>query len=72
MAFLKAMNGPEAGTLYELTADECILGRHSDCTILIDVGAVSRHHSRVCLQSMQRRLDLPIRPFMRLVRRICF
>ncbi|MFV1966352.1 MAG: SpoIIE family protein phosphatase [Pirellulaceae bacterium] len=53
MAFLKANNGPEAGRHYDLTADEYILGRHPDCTIVIDVGAVSRRHCRIYHEASQ-------------------
>ena len=47
MAYLLAVNGPEAGKRYDLVEGEYILGRHPDCQIVIDVGAVSRHHCRV-------------------------
>src|SRR5687768_2073083 len=51
MPFLTVNNGPEAGKRYELTASEYILGRHPDCTIVIDVGAVSRHHCKLVKQA---------------------
>jgi len=47
MAFLKVKNGPEANKRYELTQKEYVLGRHPDCDIIIDVGAVSRMHCRL-------------------------
>jgi sigma-B regulation protein RsbU (phosphoserine phosphatase) len=47
MPALHVNNGPEAGKKYELTLPEYILGRHPECTIVIDVGAVSRHHCKV-------------------------
>ena len=47
MPFLMAVNGPEAGKQYELVQGESVLGRHPDCTIVVDVGAVSRHHCRI-------------------------
>lgn len=47
MPALNVNNGPEAGKKYELTLPEYILGRHPECTIVIDVGAVSRHHCKV-------------------------
>ncbi len=50
MAFLMAVNGPEAGKQYELSEGQYILGRHPDCSIVIDVGAVSRHHCRVTVR----------------------
>ena len=51
MPFLTVNNGPEAGKRYDLTASEYILGRHPDCTIVIDVGAVSRHHCKLHKQT---------------------
>ena len=51
MPFLTAENGPEAGTRYDLADGEHILGRHPDCDVVIDVGAVSRHHCKVIRRS---------------------
>ena len=53
MPFLTAENGPEAGTRYDLEDGEYILGRHPDCDIVIDVGAVSRHHCKVIRQAAE-------------------
>jgi len=50
MPFLLASNGPEAGKIYELSDGDNILGRHPDCSIVIDVGAVSRHHCKVTIR----------------------
>ena len=47
MALIRAENGPEAGTCYPLSDGKYVLGRHPDCDIVIDVGAVSRHHCRI-------------------------
>ncbi len=47
MAFLVASNGPDAGRRYELDVEECVVGRHPDCHVVVDVGAVSRHHARI-------------------------
>jgi serine phosphatase RsbU (regulator of sigma subunit)/pSer/pThr/pTyr-binding forkhead associated (FHA) protein len=47
MAFLTATNGPQAGKRYELTKTDSILGRHPDCDVVIDVGAVSRYHCKI-------------------------
>jgi phosphoserine phosphatase RsbU/P len=47
MAFLTANNGPRAGQRYELNRKESVLGRHPDCDVVIDVGAVSRYHCKV-------------------------
>ena len=53
MPFFEAENGPEAGRRYPLTGDPYILGRHPECDIVIDVGAVSRHHCRVFLEGSE-------------------
>lgn len=47
MPSLVANNGPEAGKPYPLNDGEYVLGRHPDCDIVIDVGAVSRYHCKV-------------------------
>jgi sigma-B regulation protein RsbU (phosphoserine phosphatase) len=47
MALLRAENGPNSGTRYPLEDGQYVLGRHPDCDIVIDVGAVSRHHCKV-------------------------
>ncbi|MDA1054465.1 MAG: SpoIIE family protein phosphatase [Planctomycetota bacterium] len=47
MAFLTANNGPQAGRRYELDRPESVLGRHPECDVVIDVGAVSRYHCKV-------------------------
>src|SRR5262245_48824701 len=47
MNYLLANNGPQAGHRYELAGDKWILGRHPDCDIVIEVGAVSRNHCQV-------------------------
>ena len=47
MYFLVANNGPQAGRKYELKGDKSILGRHPDCNVVIEVGAVSRNHCHV-------------------------
>jgi serine phosphatase RsbU (regulator of sigma subunit) len=44
MFYLQANNGPQAGRKYELKGEKHILGRHPDCDIVIEVGAVSRNH----------------------------
>jgi serine phosphatase RsbU (regulator of sigma subunit) len=47
MAFLTVNNGPESGRRYDLVGNPIVLGRHPDCNVIIDVGAVSRHHAQV-------------------------
>lgn len=51
MAFLSANNGPESGKKYDLKGLQCVLGRHPDCEIVVDVGAVSRQHAKLFLDS---------------------
>jgi serine phosphatase RsbU (regulator of sigma subunit)/pSer/pThr/pTyr-binding forkhead associated (FHA) protein len=45
MAFLERKNGHLER--FELIGEKYVLGRHPDCDIIVDVGAVSRHHARV-------------------------
>jgi sigma-B regulation protein RsbU (phosphoserine phosphatase) len=47
MFYLLANNGPQAGRKYELKGDKAILGRHPDCHVVIEVGAVSRNHCQI-------------------------
>ncbi len=47
MAFLKVMNGLNPGQEFPLEGDCSIMGRHPDCDIVVDVGAVSRQHAQV-------------------------
>lgn len=47
MAFITANNGPDAGKQYDLETSKNVLGRHPDCQITIDVGAVSRQHAQI-------------------------
>ena len=47
MAFLVARDGPDAGKRYDLDGEEWIVGRHPDCHVVVDVGAVSRHHAKL-------------------------
>jgi GAF domain-containing protein len=47
MFYLTANNGPQKGRRYELKGETWILGRHPDCQIQIEVGAVSRNHCQI-------------------------
>ncbi|MCO6455373.1 MAG: SpoIIE family protein phosphatase [Pirellulaceae bacterium] len=51
MAFLTVVagppDGPPIGHRYELRSAENSLGRHPDCHVLVEVGAVSRRHAQV-------------------------
>jgi sigma-B regulation protein RsbU (phosphoserine phosphatase) len=47
MAFLQAENGSSAGQRHDLTKERYVLGRHPECDIVVDAGAVSRHHAQL-------------------------
>jgi sigma-B regulation protein RsbU (phosphoserine phosphatase) len=47
MGFLRALNGSESGRTYRLDLANAILGRHPDCDIVLDEGAVSRQHAQI-------------------------
>lgn len=47
MAYLTAISGSAFGKRLELTKPATTLGRHPECDIIIDVGAVSRQHARI-------------------------
>ncbi|HEX5105681.1 MAG TPA: FHA domain-containing protein, partial [Pirellulaceae bacterium] len=47
MFYLLANNGPQQGRRYELKGEKYVLGRHPDCDIHIEVGAVSRNHCQI-------------------------
>jgi sigma-B regulation protein RsbU (phosphoserine phosphatase) len=57
MFYLLANNGPQAGRKYELKGDKWILGRHPDCDIVIEVGAVSRNHCQIVREGNAYRLE---------------
>lgn len=47
MAILHEIEGPNSGRSYSLQEHTTILGRHPNCDIVLDVGAVSRQHAKV-------------------------
>jgi len=53
MFHLMANNGPQKGRRYELKGEKWILGRHPECQIVIEVGAVSRNHCQVVREGNQ-------------------
>ena len=57
MFHLSANNGPQAGKKYELRAEKTVMGRHPECQIVIDVGAVSRQHAAVVREGNEYYLE---------------
>jgi serine phosphatase RsbU (regulator of sigma subunit)/pSer/pThr/pTyr-binding forkhead associated (FHA) protein len=49
MASLQVLKGMTPGVQFPLDGDRAILGRHPDCDIVLDVGAVSRQHAQILL-----------------------
>ncbi len=47
MAVLRALQGTSPGQLFPLEVEQAILGRHPECDIVLESGAVSRHHARI-------------------------
>lgn len=47
MAYLTAISGPGFGKRSDIARKETILGRHPDCHVIIEVGAVSRQHAKI-------------------------
>src|SRR6478736_5357646 len=57
MYYIVANNGPQAGQKYELKGDKYVLGRHPDCQIVIEVGAVSRNHCQIVREGSDYKLE---------------
>jgi phosphoserine phosphatase RsbU/P len=49
MAYLTAISGPGFGKRFDIDRKETVLGRHPDCHVTIEVGAVSRQHAKIHL-----------------------
>ena len=47
MAFLTSISGSGFGKRFELDKPKIVLGRHPDCDVTIEVGAVSRQHAQI-------------------------
>ena len=47
MAILQVLKGMTPGQQFTLEGEKAILGRHPDCDIVLDVGAVSRQHAQI-------------------------
>jgi sigma-B regulation protein RsbU (phosphoserine phosphatase) len=47
MAVLRALKGMNPGQLFPLDSESVVLGRHPDCDVVLELGAVSRQHARI-------------------------
>ena len=47
MATLQVLKGLTPGQQFPLEGERAVLGRHPECEIVLDVGAVSRQHAQV-------------------------
>ena len=47
MALLQVLNGLNPGQQFPLERERSVLGRHPECDIYLDVGAVSRQHAQI-------------------------
>jgi len=47
MAFMSTLDESGASKRFDLTDGETVIGRHPDCDIVVEVGAVSRFHAKI-------------------------
>tara|TARA_R110002049_G_scaffold309268_1_gene519543 strand:- start:59368 stop:61221 length:1854 start_codon:yes stop_codon:yes gene_type:complete len=47
MAYLSSTSSAVSKSHFELNDDETTMGRHPDCDLVLDAGAVSRYHARI-------------------------
>ena len=47
MAYLSSLTGASHGKRTELDKNRMVMGRHPECDLLIEAGAVSRQHARI-------------------------
>ena len=47
MALLRSTEGGRSDQIFPLVADSAVLGRHPECDIVLESGAVSREHARI-------------------------
>ncbi|MBX9791180.1 MAG: SpoIIE family protein phosphatase [Pirellulales bacterium] len=51
MATLQVVKGLNPGQVFAIEGQRAVLGRHPDCDIVLDVGAVSRQHAQISLDA---------------------
>ncbi len=49
MAVLQVIQGLTPGLEFEIVPPRAVLGRHPECNIILDVGAISRQHAQISL-----------------------
>lgn len=49
MAYLETVKGQSPNRTIPLSNKRCVLGRQSDCDVVVDEDSVSRHHARILL-----------------------
>ncbi|MEO8498876.1 MAG: FHA domain-containing protein, partial [Planctomycetota bacterium] len=49
MPYLETVTGATPNRTIALSSKRCLLGRQSDCDVVIDADSVSRHHARILL-----------------------
>ena len=47
MAYLKILQGAEAGRMVSLDSERIVFGRHPSCDVVLEDGAVSRQHAQI-------------------------
>jgi serine phosphatase RsbU (regulator of sigma subunit) len=47
LAVLQVSRGATPGTVHELHVERTVLGRHPNCHVVFDNGAISRHHAQI-------------------------
>ena len=57
MVYLVAINGLDAGRVFELQQGWTTVGRHTDCQIVLPLDSVSRHHAVIRIDGDQVQLE---------------
>jgi len=47
VAVLKVLRGGAPGAVFELNGERTVIGRHPNCHVVFDNGAISRHHAQI-------------------------